>query len=68
MSIQRDNSFPHRFNTDHSCDSICPACRVTITSAMEESALAAHERDHVCDPIRLNQIRKGQMRSQSWAF
>jgi hypothetical protein len=45
--------FPHRLNKDGTYDSICPFCFVTIACERREENLARFERDHVCDPRRL---------------
>jgi len=51
-------SFVHRFNLNGTHDSICRGCFVTIASLGDETALARHERDHLCDPTRLYRVRE----------
>ena len=41
--------FPHRRNRDGSFDSICKRCFQTIASCMSETALAAAEKEHMCE-------------------
>jgi hypothetical protein len=42
--------FAHRTNQNHTADSICTTCFVTIATSSQESELAQFEQDHVCDP------------------
>jgi hypothetical protein len=55
LSYQR-STFPHRLNPNGSYDAICTGCHQTVASSPDETALARHERDHVCNPIRLYQL------------
>jgi len=41
-------TFPHRFNSDGTIDSICPGCLITVATTDYEADLAASERLHVC--------------------
>lgn len=43
--------FARRRNQDSSIDSICTKRFQTIASAACEDDLAAHEREHVCNPL-----------------
>jgi hypothetical protein len=47
--------FPHRRNRDGSFDSISLKCLLTIANARIEADLAAHDKDHVCNPSILSQ-------------
>ena len=49
-------TFPHRLKEEGSYDSICAGCLLTLATAKIEADLAQHERNHVCDPIRLYQL------------
>ena len=49
--------FPHRHNQDGSHDSICRVCLATVASVENEGDLAHHEATHVCNPMRLYQLR-----------
>ena len=42
------NPFVHRRNSDHSYDSICTRCLVTVAKANIEADLEKAEFDHVC--------------------
>ena len=50
MADQRNSSHPHRTNFDGSFDSICPTCFATIANTLNESELADHEINHICNP------------------
>jgi hypothetical protein len=67
MSVHFRRNFAHRLNSDRSYDSVCRACFSTIGSAMEESALVYFECIHLCDPIRLHQVKQIQRPSRSRA-
>jgi len=47
--------YPHRHNRDHSFDSICLTCLLTIANARTEAELEQHDKDHVCSPSILSQ-------------
>lgn len=49
MIDRQAKSFPHRRNSDGTCDSICPVYFRTIARHLPESELAAYESDHSCD-------------------
>jgi hypothetical protein len=51
-------SFVHRFNQNGTHDSICRGCFVTVASLGDEAELVRHERDHLCGPMPLNQVRE----------
>jgi hypothetical protein len=51
--------FPHRHNRDGSYDSICLKCYATVASFRDEAELAAPERDHSCEPVRLSHFTRG---------
>lgn len=49
--------FPHRLNKDGTHDSICRVCLATVASVGNEDDLAHYEAMHVCNPMRLYQLR-----------
>jgi len=51
-------SFAHRVNANGTHDSICRGCFATVASVRDEAELAGHESDHICDPLRLYQVRE----------
>lgn len=48
MQNQETSAFPHRKNSDHSFDAICPRCFQTISNQRQESSLTQDEANHVC--------------------
>jgi hypothetical protein len=57
MIYQAKPTFRHRHNRDGVIDTICCECFMTVASASVEQGLAQHEETHVCDPVRLHQLR-----------
>jgi hypothetical protein len=62
--------YTHRRKADGSHDSICLACLATISSQMNEEALAREEEDHVCK-FRFPSKRKestapSELRTANW--
>jgi hypothetical protein len=57
MFYQAKPTFRHRHNRDGVIDSICCECLLTVASASIEFGLTPREETHVCDPIRLYQLR-----------
>jgi len=56
MVHQWRTNFPHRFNADHTYDSICTICHMTVARERNEAELAQHEQSHSCSPLRLYQL------------
>jgi hypothetical protein len=57
MINQAKPTFRHRRNRDGVIDSICCECLLTVASTVVEQGLAQPEQAHVCDPVRLHQLR-----------
>ncbi len=57
MFFQTKPTFRHRHNKDGVIDSICCECLLTVASASIEYGLAQYEEAHVCNPVRLRQLR-----------
>jgi hypothetical protein len=55
MALTLPACYPHRHNRDHSFDSICLTCLLTIANSRTEDELERQENDHVCDPSILSQ-------------
>jgi hypothetical protein len=53
--------FPHRHNLDGSFDSICTVCLATVAMVRREEQLYREESAHVCDLVRLYQIRQNRI-------
>lgn len=51
-----NDPFAHRTNRDGTRDSICKKCFATVGTSESEEHLAELERDHVCDPWKLEVI------------
>jgi len=58
MQAQTGRPFPHRLNVRGNYDSVCTECHMTVASAWHEKELAQFEREHVCEPVRLYQLRE----------
>jgi len=43
--------FVHRHNRDHTWDSICRNCYLTVATADDEESLATPEHNHDCDEL-----------------
>ena len=56
-------TFRHRQSNDGVIDSICCECLATVASARIEYGLIRHEEAHVCDPVRICQLRVAPSRS-----
>jgi hypothetical protein len=50
--------FAHRFNPNTTTDSICRKCFLTVASSPWEADLEPSERNHVCDPVRVEDLRR----------
>jgi hypothetical protein len=64
-----NTSFAHRLNGNGTHDSICTSCFVTVANLRDESELAPHERNHICDPVLFYQARENPLARhelQSW--
>jgi len=59
-------SFPHRYNSDGSYDSICTVCLATIATAQNEWELARYESAHVCEPLDLYRMSQVGRDNQSF--
>lgn len=57
--------FYHRQNKEGSYDSICTVCMTTVATVRNEEGLCPRELVHVCNPIRLYQVREGLVRHNS---
>jgi len=68
MSFQTKPTFRHRHSLDGIIDSICCECLLTVASASIEYGLIRHEEAHVCDPVRLNQLRADLSCNSSSSF
>jgi hypothetical protein len=55
--FQMKPTFRHRHKKDGVIDSICCECLLTVASASVENGLAQSEEAHVCNPVRLRQLR-----------
>jgi hypothetical protein len=53
-----ESHFAHRLNEDGTTDSICKVCFVTVANATWEADLESAEREHKCEPWRLERLRK----------
>jgi hypothetical protein len=50
-------SFTHVVKVNGTTDSICQTCLATVATAISEFDLEYDEREHQCDPMRLEHIR-----------
>ena len=62
MTYQAKPTFPHRYNKDGTIDSICSECLLTVATVRVERELMQHEEVHVCNPLRLHQLRADPFR------
>jgi hypothetical protein len=56
--VNANTSFVRRCNLNGTHDSICRGCFATVALVKDEAELARHERDHLCDPVRLYEVRE----------
>jgi len=68
MLLHQRSIFPHRLNPNGSYDSICTECHQTVASSLDEDGLAAYERNHACNPLRLYQLAEDQLRSERTSY
>ncbi len=61
MSQMFTLQFVHRLNADHTIDSICRDCFITIATGDSESELERAERTHHCDPSLLDRYKKRRL-------
>jgi hypothetical protein len=63
MASALRTEFAHRLNQDGTTDSICKQCYLTVATATWEADLDSAERNHHCDPSRLEYLKKPVVRS-----
>ena len=52
-----DDPYAHRTNPDGTRDSICKKCFATIGTSKKDEVLKTLERDHICDPWKLEVVK-----------
>jgi hypothetical protein len=57
------SDYVHRSNLNGTTDSICKSCFLTVASAIWDADLESAEREHKCDPFRLECLRKSVQRA-----
>ena len=55
MGLEALPHFVHRY-TESGIDSICTRCYVTVATANREADLERFEREHKCDPMKLERF------------
>jgi len=58
MSDLGCNGFHHGHNRNGTHDSICTCCYMTVATVTGESEAHLLEDAHICDPVRLDQMRE----------
>ena len=58
MPSKLGNRFHHKHNKNGTHESVCGMCFMTVTTVSEESELSHFEDAHICDPVRVYEVRE----------